>query len=207
MVGISQFKPIMTEGTLLFALVFFIPLQGATLAISRPGTRLVLLALITAAQAPGLLQVYAPLRHGEDWPALAAQLSADAAATGWPIIVRGGFEAVSVGRYLPAISPGPRIVAISPKIGAQLNDAVAKAMSSAIVLPLNATLASLCTAMGTRGGALLVLRQNVADVFQPEIALLLTAAGGTLAGKASFGSLKYERWPGVCASPAPTAAP
>lgn len=225
MVGVSQTTPVLLERTLLFTLAFFLPLLGAMLAAMPGSLRSLMLALLLVIWFPGLLPVFEPLRHGEDWPRFGADLQAEAAATGWPVIVRGGFEAWALDHALPADSPARVRVTMTPAIGTALNDEVSRHLG-ATPLSMRASPAELCAALGHSGGAILVLRRDILlPMAKRRIGALLSAAGGIMDGgtagsetvkdgilandgnDGAASSLSYQRWPGVCASPRPTAAP
>jgi hypothetical protein len=205
MAGISQVVPVMVEKTLLFSLVFFLPLLGATLAALPLAWRSVLVAVVLLLQVPGLVTVFAAARHGEDWAGLATALGRESGSTGWPVVVRSGFDAVSIERYAPPGSPARPLVAILPRIGTRLNQLVAERMSGARPVSEQAAPAGLCARLADRAGAapsgvLLVDRRNpVLERERVPATALLAASGGRLAGETTVGSLIIQRWPGVCA--------
>ena len=208
MAGLSQWKPILVEQTFLFSLVFFLPLFGALLAsLPRPAA-FATLAVLLLAQTPGFQRIYAPTRHNEDWTGLAADAQQQHDATGWPLIVRSGLDAMTLQRALPPASTAGAALSITPQIGAQLSNAVTSRFTHAGVLPADASPAALCAAIGNPGGVtLLVWRNALPQWEQRNAATLLTQAGGHLEGAVAHGILILQRWPGVCASLAPTAPP
>jgi len=212
MVGISQVKPVLIERTLLFTLVFFLPLLGSMLAAMPGSRRNAVLAVLLVIGFPGLLRVFEPLRLGEDWPRLGAGLQAEVSATGWPVIAYGGFEAVALDDTLPADSPARVRVTMTSAVGTGLNDEVSRYLGATPV-SMRANPVELCEALGHPDGAILVLRKDVLSPMKLRIGELLAAAGGTMDGGtahseavqnetwASTGdALSYQRWPGVCTS-------
>ena len=197
--GASQFVPILVERTLMFSLVFFIPLLGAAMAAVPVPGRMALLTTVLGLQMPVLLAVLGPGRHDQDWSALATRLQHEVAATGWPVMVLCGFEAVSLERYLPAGDPARPVVSITPDLGARLVEEATRLMSDATPLPQNVDAATLCGVLGHQDGVLLVLR---ASPLLPDMRFaanrVLTAAGGTSHGETDLGKLGFERWRGVC---------
>jgi len=202
MVGVSQVVPILLERTLMFSLVFFVPLLGAALAAMPTPLRAGALAVVALAQAPGLALVLNGDRHGQDWQALAAVLHQEAVATGWPVVVAGGFDAASVERYLPAGDPARPRVSITPDLGGRLSEAFARLATGAAPLPLDTDSGALCRVLGQPGGALLLVRDTPPrPPMHPAISRLLTAAGGVPDGGMVLEDLAVERWPGACRQP------
>ncbi len=208
MTAISQRVPVMVEKTLLFSLVFFLPLLGAAIAaLPRAGAAL-LAGVVVVLQMPGLCMAYAPARHGEDWPGLSATLQPLVAETGWAVVVRSAFDGAALERYMPPASPARPLVSITPRIGAALNRVVASRMTGAVPVSEHASVAELCAVLGNRRGVFLIDRRNpVLDTQRAPATALLTAAGGHLEAEPMVGSLILQRWPGVCASPGPATAP
>jgi len=158
--GVSQFVPVLVERTLLFSLVFFVPLLGAALAAVPVPRRTALLVTVLGLQMPALATVLGPGRHEQDWSALATKLQQEVAATGWPVVVLCGFEAVSLERYLPPGDPARPAVSITPDLGARLVEGATRLMSDAVPLPQNTDAATLCSILGHQDGVLLVLRAS-----------------------------------------------
>ncbi len=197
--GVSQFVPVLVERTLLFSLVFFVPLLGATLAAVPVPGRTALLVTVLGLQMPALATVLGPGRHEQDWSALATKLQQEVAATGWPVVVLCGFEAVSLERYLPPGDPARPAVSITPDLGARLVEGATRLMSDAVPLPQNTDAAALCGILGHQDGVLLVLRASpLLSDMRFAANRVLTAAGGTPHGETNLGNLGFERWRGVC---------
>lgn len=199
MVAISQVVPVLIERTLLFALVFYLPLLGALLASQGLVLRMALLSVVLALAAPSWPKVWGPLRHNEDWRGLAAGLSRAVAETGWPVLVLGGFEAVAIDRYLPAEHPARPALSITPDIGASLTEAVTARWTRARALPQGIGPAAFCAAAGRPSGVLLVVRQSaILPSLLPGVEAMLGSAGGRTGAAERHGSLAIVRWPGVC---------
>jgi hypothetical protein len=138
-------------------------------------------------------------QHGQDWSALAAVLQRDVERTGWPIVVAGGFNAVSVERYLPVGSPARPRLSITPELGGRLSEAVARLATGAAPLSFDTDAAALCRALGWPGGVLLLMRDSPPHPpMHPVISRLLTQVGGVSAGETVLAKLAVERWPGAC---------
>ncbi len=199
--GISQVTPILVDRTLLFSLALFLPLLGGAFAAAPLPVRALLGGAVLCAQLPALALAYAPARNGgQDWRALAAAVQYEAAATGWPVIVRHGLDVVALEHYLPPGAPGRPAVALSPPIGARLSERVTTVMTGATPLDEAGPPSALCSLIGESGGALLVYTTFTEQDRMPARALL-AAAGGHNVGGARFGPLFLERWPGACMPP------
>lgn len=197
--GLSQVVPILLERTAMFSLVFFVPLLAAALAALSLPLRAVVLAAAFAAQAPGLVLALGADQHGQKWSSLAAVLQRDVERTGWPVVVAGGFDAVSVERYLPVGSPARPRVSITPELGGRLSEAVARLATGAAPLPFDTDAVTLCRTLGWPGGVLLLVRDSPPHPpMHPVISRLLTEAGGLSTGEIVLEKLAVERWPGAC---------
>ena len=202
MIGLSQAVPVLLERTLMFSLVFFVPLLGAALAAMSAPLRAAALAVVALAQAPGLALVLSGDQRGQDWQALAAVLHQQAAETGWPVVVASGFDAAAVERYLSTADPAQPRVSITPNLGGRLSEAFARLATSATPLPQNIDSSALCHALGQPGGVLLLIRDAPPrPPMQPVISRLLTAAGGVADGGIVLEALAVQRWRGVCGQP------
>ena len=206
--GVSQVVPIMIERTLLFSLVFFLPLLGVTLAGMPVWARGTMLAAMLAVQAPGLAKVYGPARHGQDWRGIAAELQHDVAQTGWPVVVVSGFEAIAIDRYLPVGDPARPSLSVTPNVGARLDAAMARLATSAAPIPQDSTGAGFCTALqsagaGGRGGVLLVrFLSATSPAMTVALDRQLTEAGGTVAMSTERGAVTIQQWRGACVAAA-----
>ncbi len=199
LIGLSQAVPILLERTLLFSLVFFVPLMAAALAAMSISVRLAILAAVVLGQAPGLAVVLSTGQNGQGWQALAVTLQQDAMETGWPVVVEVGLDAAAIERYLPPGNPARPRIAITPQLGAKLSEGVARLATSAIPLPLEADSATFCRALGQPGGVLLVVHDTSPDSPRHSIASrLLNAAGGVLEKRVMLDRPAVERWSGVC---------
>lgn len=199
MASVSQVRPIMVEHTLLFLLIFFLPLLGATLAAAPTPGRVALLAALALSGAPAAVTLAAPTRHGEDWPSAAMMVSRLSNTRNWPVIVSGGFDALSLDRMLTDSDPARPTIAITPPIGGRLNDEVAQSLTSAQPLAPGTPPNQLCAALHAHSGVVLVLHHSVTlATWRPQVAAMLGAAGGHPDGSTRFGSIEVERWPGVC---------
>lgn len=201
--GVSQVVPVLLERTLLFSLVMFVPLLGGALASVAPPVRIGALALLLLVQAPGWAAVFGPARHGEDWAGFAALARREVAQSGWPVVAMGGFEAVSLDRYLPPGDPARPAVSITPTTGARLTEPVTRLMAGAVPIPQGADGAALCRALDGAGrgagGVLLVVRHSaVLPEMEAAVATMLRSAGGTRAATAepdpAGGGLALQRW-------------
>ncbi len=202
LIGLSQAVPILLERTLMFSLVFFVPLLGAALAAMPAPMRAAMLAVVALAQAPGLALVLGGDLHGQDWREVAAVLHREAVRTGWPVMVAGGFDAAAVERYLPAGDPARPVVSITPALGGRVSEAFARLATGAEPLPQGMDGDALCRLLGQPGGVLLLVRDaSPRPPMHPVISRLLTEAGGMPDGATVLGNLEVERWPGVCRHP------
>ena len=197
--GLSQIRPFMLERTLLFTLLFFVPLCGALLAAVPAPVRVVLAAVILLLQGPGVAAVFVPVRQDEDWRALAAAVSAEAVRTAAPVVVLGGFETLALQRYQAEGAPGQPRVTLLTEGRPSMAERLVRQYGSAAVLPQDAAPDAFCAALGGSRTALLVLRERPGlEADGAAASGLPTAAGGTPAGAWQSGRLVMRRWQGLC---------
>lgn len=208
MTGISLLKPIMVEKTFMFSLVFFLPLLAALLAELSWIPRIALLTLLLGPQTVAIPRIYADTRNREDWTGVAETLQAQVRRTGWPVIVRNGFDAMALDHVLPHDAPARAAVSLTPEIGARLSRAIAEAFTRAIPLPETVPVDTLCATLHHPGGAYLVVWNTAFPKWHQHAATdLLASAGGNLAQTSDHGIFTVQAWPGVCATPPPAPAP
>jgi mannosyltransferase len=207
--GISQFVPVFVDKTLLFSLVFFIPMLGCALAALPRAAVPALLVPVLVLQAPGLLTLCAATRHGDDWVGATAAIESEAARTDTAVALRSAFDAIALERYTQGPTAVRASVLIAPRLGTALNEEMARRLTHAVPISQQAPPASLCALLGRHQQLLLVDRDNaIMNAERHAATALLMSAGGVETGESYTGKLIIQHWRGVCAAPAgPTVEP
>jgi hypothetical protein len=200
MAGVSQFVPVMVERTLLFTLLFFLPLAGSALAALPLARVPALLLPLLLLQASGIPALYDGALRGQDWAGATKAL--EAARVDTAVVTRSAFDTIALERYMTVQAPMPTSVVVTTTRGSALNNGIALRLTHAVPIAETAPPTSLCALLGQHEQVMLFDHTNGLDDRERErVMSLLRAAGGEDTGDTHTGRLIIQRWQHVCAAP------
>lgn len=185
---------VLFERTLLFTLVFWIPLLAAGLgAIRRPAVAALALLLILAPQARSLA-IHARMNHYEEYWDLLGERIAAAARPGEALVGIGVFEAVAARHYLRRAG-GAELPLAAVGLG---YEAPFLPMARAMLAPRAAWVrpgaAELCAALGTVPGLWIAGRGKAGADSRAALEPVLRQLDARPTGSWRIGSLRLTHW-------------